>query len=132
MNSRGFIIWITIAIGVVVLALILSPKERPFCTSEDDLYKTISAHAIEWDTYFFHSSQSTATTHVYFSIGDGEEFTAIKMDATEEFFVVADYDYPHSYLGARGYMFSSNGIPGDWSEYRYSKIGDNLYCYELE
>src|SRR5690348_3068586 len=74
----------------------------PFCSIEDNLYKVINSHAIEWEAYFFTSPQANANRFLYSSTEDGQKITVIKLDNPHAFFVVTDYDYPHSYIGAKG------------------------------
>ncbi len=103
-----------------------------FCSIEDNLFKTINKHAREWDTYFFTSSQAAVNRFLDFSTEDGHESTAIKLENPRQFFVVTEYDYPHSYIGASGYMFSPSGTSNLGNGYRYTQLSDAIYCYEKE
>ncbi|MBI1280898.1 MAG: hypothetical protein GC179_22430 [Anaerolineaceae bacterium] len=126
------IVTVAIFIGIKLLFLNKKPIKVSFCNIEDSLYKTINAHATEWNDYFFTSSQANMNRFLYFSTEDGEKYTAIKLENPRQFFVVTEYDYPHSYFGASGYIVAPHGIPNSRNEYKYTQLGDVIYCYEKQ
>ena len=126
------VIAITIFVGAILLIFNNKTTQSQFCSTEDNLYKTINSHAAEWDRYFFTSPQAFMNRFLDFSTEDGQKFTAIKFNNPHQFFVVTNYDYPHSYIGAKGYMFSPSGISNLWDEYKYTPIGTSVYCYQKQ
>lgn len=119
-------------VGISLFTLSIDRQgENLFCLVEDNLYRTIHASSTTWEEYFFRSPEATATTHIYFSTEDGQQFTVIKLGDIDQFFVVTEYDYPHSYLGAKGYMFSPSKSP-TWGGYNFTQISPGIYCYNKD
>jgi len=123
-----FLLIIIIVAGVYLFNTTRQPNGR-FCSSEDPLYRTISAHASEWWEQYF--SGMSPSTMFDFSSETGERFTAIKENTPDSLlFVIVEYDYPHTYFEHKGYIYAPNGIQSKRNDYNYTDIGNGIYCYE--
>jgi hypothetical protein len=130
------LIWL---VGILILGIVCGSALRSisiynavknsFCTLNDEIYQTIHANLNTWITNFFPPNKTSSKNYLYFTTPNGERYTAIGMEPGR-FFVVTEDDSPHTYLNAKGYLYSPSDPNQNWSEYKFTPLGENLFCYE--
>jgi hypothetical protein len=134
-RKRTLLTILSVAIVGLIIASVLRSifiyytVRNSFCTPNDEIYQTIQSNLSIWVESDFRPNETTSSSHLNLSTPNGERYTAIGMEP-DRFFVVTEYDYPHSYLGLRGYVYSPSDIGQIYTEYKFISLGENLFCYE--
>lgn len=108
-------------------------QEQVFCTREDEIYQSIKDNLDAWLNYF-----PADPPILDFRISNGLQYSVLSelwdsRDDPPVFFVVTEYDYPHSFLGERGYLYLPEPKAfEDFDEYKLRDLGDDIYCYDIK
>lgn len=115
---------------VFVVALVLLPLSArrgagTFCTPEDDVFQAIRANAQTWVDRFAGQGEESLD----FTNADGEIYTVTRLEP-DRFIVAVDVQEPQTLLGAKGYLYAPGSLPESFSDYTFTPLEGNIYCYE--
>lgn len=130
-----FIVLALATVAVIIFAIgvyrifhkyqLMENQKANFCTSGDEVFNAIKSNYEGWLLHFSQNSRSPIT----FSTESGLLFTALEWgEDLNEFFVVTEYDYPHTFIGLHGYWYSATGVP-KYAGYSFTQLGEGIYCY---
>jgi hypothetical protein len=125
----GVALAVTLAF-VFVVALVLLPLSArraagTFCTPDDAVFQAIRASAQIWVDQF--TMQDTESLD--FTTAKGETYTATRLEP-DALVVVTENHEPRTLLGAKGYLYAPGGTPESFSDYTFTSLEGNIFCYD--